>query len=974
MREQAKRNGRRARLAHNARGFSPRVALFTCFAAGLPAAPPPQTDAFEQADRRYQQAFYELAIESYEKAVGGNPDPAVLLRADVGVARCLLALGRPAEALTRLSAEPPAGPPPPHADADAHADRLTVRGAALAAVGQYDAALAEFRAALTLRPGRAEPAARAAEILADLGRRDDALRLLAPYAAAKPTNLPDDAAERTWLARAMLAAAALQPDEDTPQRVRTVLHRVLQPMFDSRHRDRWLPRLAAAELLADKHNLSEAQADFEALLRLNPRVADAYVGLARVAARRGETAAADQHLLKALTLNPAHAPALRTLAELRLGDGQPQEALAAADKLLAVNPCDLEALALASAACTALGRDDDARGYVERAAAVNPRSPAVESTLGRARLAARRLDEAQRHFEAAVEYDPVQPRHRIDLGDLLMLRGDEAAAGETLRAARRLDPYNQRLINLVNLLADIERLATHETEHFVIRYDPRETLIPRFVPDVLENAHAELTARFEFEPPRRTLVEVFPTHGQFSTRISGRPWVATVGASTGPVIAVVSPAARRPSAYPWAACLRHEYSHTLTIGKSAGRISRWLTEGLAESLPGTTVEWEQRVALADLVRTNQLAPPHEIDRRFFGHAAAVQQAYAQARVMAQFLTEKWGASAVNRLLRACAETPTESAAMRAALQIDADEFYADFRAWLMRQLDAWGFPRQPHPDPKALSDRIAADPRDADALGMLADTRRVAGDETDAARLAAAALEIDERQVDALRTLALLPPSLVGPPTQESEQDQVTRLVERVDALLELAPDDPVILVMAADLAARLQRSADAVELFHRALARSPDCTPAHAALARMFLASGDTEGAYPHLVAWTHGEAGSIEPLLSLAEIARSTGNLQRATECVRRALAIDLFNPDLHRRLGALLTERNESAEAIERLLYAAQSLQTDESIWADLATNYAALGRRAEAVAAAEKAISLNADSRAQAILEALGGGAP
>ncbi len=969
MREQGTGKREAGRIARPVRAAVLAAAAIAAAAADRRA----DGDAFEQADRRYQQSFYQLAIESYERAAGEAGADAVEARrrATAGVARCLIEMGRPGDALARLDA---LGAAPAAIQSAIDADLLTARGAALAAVGAYEEAVSCFRAVLKTDARRVEAAARAGAILVAIGRREEALSVVEPVAGMKAAAWPDDAAGRAWLARAMLIALDLKPGEDAPQRTRTILHRVLQPMYESRHRDRWLARLVGAELLADKHNLIEAGADFDAVLRMNPRAADAHVGRALVAARRGETDAAEAALLKALELNPAHAGALRGLADVRLGQCRAQQALAAADRLLAVNPRDLEALALASAACTQLGRDDAAQSYLERAAAVNPRSAVVEGTLGRALLAMRRLDEAQRRFEAAVEFDPGEARHAIELGDLLMMRGEERAAGEALRKARKLDPYNQRLINLVNLLADIERLATLEIEHFILRYDPREALIPRFVPPVLERAYADATALFDHRPPGKTLIEVFPTHGQFSTRISGRPWVATVGASTGPVIAVVSPAARRPTSYPWADCLRHEFIHTVTLGKSRGRISRWLTEGLAVLHQGSGLEWDECVTAHDLYRTRELASVEEIDARFVGRAAGVQRAYGQARLMADFVTQRWGQPAVNRLIEACATAPNESAALREVLGLDAGEFLVAFDEWLGRQVKEWGFPERRYPGSAALADRVAANAGDADALGMLAETRRVQGEEAEAARLAESALGIDERQPDALRAAVLLPPAGVGPPTQQEEQERVARLVQRADALLEIARDDPAVLAQAADLAVRMQRPNDAVELYQAALARCAHCTPAHAALARMYLAANDAEGAYPHLASWANGDRGSIEPLLRLAELALSAGNAERAEACIRRAIEIDLFNVDLHRRLGAILTARKEPAAAVEALEYAVQTLSKDEAVWADLAANYAALGRRNEAIAAAEKAIALNADSRAQEILQAEQGGVP
>ena len=135
-----------------------------------------------------------------------------------------------------------------------------------------------------------------------------------------------------------------------------------------------------------------------------------------------------------------------------------------------------------------------------------------------------------------------------------LVRGEEARAVEALKKARGVDPYNARIVELLNMLYDLEAMERVETEHFVLRYESDEDrLIALVVPQVLEDCYSDITSIFKgYAPLRKTLVEIFPRKSQFAVRVSGRPWISTVGASTGPGIAMVSPRQDAEGMLAWA--------------------------------------------------------------------------------------------------------------------------------------------------------------------------------------------------------------------------------------------------------------------------------------------------------------------------------------------------------------------------------------------------------------------------------------
>ena len=56
----------------------------------------------------------------------------------------------------------------------------------------------------------------------------------------------------------------------------------------------------------------------------------------------------------------------------------------------------------------------------------------------------------------------------------------------------------------------------------------------------LEEIHKELKAQFNYQPEQPILIEVFHKHELFSGRVVAMPDLHTIGACTGPLVAMVS--------------------------------------------------------------------------------------------------------------------------------------------------------------------------------------------------------------------------------------------------------------------------------------------------------------------------------------------------------------------------------------------------------------------------------------------------
>ena len=149
-------------------------------------------------------------------------------------------------------------------------------------------------------------------------------------------------------------------------------------------------------------------------------------------------------------------------------------------------------------------------------------------------------------------------------------------------------------------------------------------------------------------------IEVFPTHDAFSVRTTGSPWIGTVGASTGRVIAMVAPRNGKHTmgAYNWAQVLRHEFTHTVSLSATDNRIAHWMTEGLAVLAEEGPLRWDWVPMLYRAVKTGELFSMDELTWAFVRPKKPHHRslAYAQSAWVCQYIEEKWGHDAILRMM------------------------------------------------------------------------------------------------------------------------------------------------------------------------------------------------------------------------------------------------------------------------------------------------------------------------------------
>ena len=480
----------------------------------------------------------------------------------------------------------------------------------------------------------------------------------------------------------------------------------------------------------------------------------------------------------------------------------------------------------------------------------------------------------------------------------------------------------------------------------------RDAAMAPYMVGYLESICQEVCFDYQVELEDKTIVEVFPTHAQFGVRITGRPWIHTIGACTGRVIAMDAP---RPSSgfgrhFNWANVLRHEFTHTVTLAATENRIPHWYTEGLAVSQEDMPAAWPWKQLLAGALREDRMFTLRTIDWGFIRPERPTdrQLAYAQSEWMVEYIVARYGYAAIGKLIKAYGRGLAQENVFREVLGISPEHFDPlPSRVWL-----------------KAM--RLLR-PDDVGVHTALAESLLLAGEVEPATESALRAVKLDPNNAGALEILCRL--VLIS---LEHEQDKERRLaIERhagnwVGRLLALDASSPAGLKLAAGSALDQGREDEARTLYRRLKIRCPADPVSYRRLAALALENGEEDEALGNLIDLWSYDADDAEIAMQIAALLAKQNKDREALVWLERALHVDPYRTDLHERLGALYSRFNrwEDAAVEYEVLSGLEPKRAEHP--ARLAWCYSRLGQPAEAKEAARRAVRLDPQSPARSLL--------
>ncbi|GAB1343993.1 tetratricopeptide repeat protein [Gemmatimonas sp.] len=450
------------------------------------------------------------------------------------------------------------------------------------------------------------------------------------------------------------------------------------------------PQRRIGFLFLEKYNAPEARASFELVLRRAGSDADALLGLAQVEEFEGKDSALST-ARRALTAAPASPRILSYVARLHLDAEAFDSANTLAERAIRADSTHLDAWAVLGASAWLNGDSSTFARALRAARAVQPRPAVFYTALAEAAVRQRRYADAVRLAGEAVQLDSGYAHALGVLGTNQLRLGDMAGGRASVERAFALDPFNLWHKNTLDLLDKMRTFRTIRQGRFevVAPADDAELLALYIVP-LLERAYDSLSVRYNYRAPTPVRLEFFRQHADFSVRTVGLLGLGALGVSFGSVLAMDTPNARDRGSFNWGSTAWHELTHAFTLGASAHRVPRWLSEGLSvleerranigwgarTTLPWMLAYRAGRVQKASTLNDGFMRPRYPEETSF---------SYYQASLFCEWVEVSKGAQALPAMLTAYrdgADTPT---AMQRVLGLSMAQVDAQFDAWLKRR-------------------------------------------------------------------------------------------------------------------------------------------------------------------------------------------------------------------------------------------------------------------------------------------------
>jgi predicted Zn-dependent protease len=650
---------------------------------------------FDKAKQQVWTGRYKLALQNLYsiKHTDKGTDPASYASLK---AEALIAVGREDEALTVLSAP-------------AVADALQVqldRAVLLAQMGKTRDGIALLKEILKAHPDSIRAhyeLGRWSETMDDFATAKEAYEwFVAPpqdYLTQwqlKGERLFTRAEDATSVGLALDRWATLNDKyELIPDLHQTILDFFVKS-YDVIDRAYWPAHVASARYYLSHDDSANAQQELQAALRQNPNSIDALDLMGEIAVSHFDFNTADAVVDAIRAENPQSIVAELVETRNLLRQREPKEAAIVIKRVLARQPDLIEARGLLAATEALQLHDEATKKLLADVDRIAPTDAGAYLEVAEQLAAMRQYPRAAAIYQIAITRAPWWSNARNGLGLLYTQSGDEDMARVTLDAAHKIDPFDVETTNYLRLLDDMKAFAHKESAHFIVVYDAKkDPMIGEYFNDYMESVYAEVTSEYRTEPAQKTIIEVFPTHDAFSVRTTGSPWIGTVGASTGRVIALVTPRSgeNTQGAFNWAQVLRHEFTHTVTLAATDNRISHWMTEGLAVYEEHSGLQWAWVPMMYHAVTKNELFDMDELTWMFVRpkKPSDRQMAYAESYWVCTYIENKYGHEAILKMLAEFKKGGLQEDVFPKILGRTQDEFFSDFKAWCAKQVAGWGY-------------------------------------------------------------------------------------------------------------------------------------------------------------------------------------------------------------------------------------------------------------------------------------------
>lgn len=876
-------------------------------------------ESFVEADRLRLTGRYAEAGDFYDRLSKIDAP-----RATLGRAACLAAKGNEVDAEKLVLAAFAAHP--------ASASLSAQLGWYAFQRGDYALASQRVEKALQLDDGNLMARWISAEqkrVSGELTKAEQEYQWFVRFYRQRPNNL--DAESMHWIGLAMSQLARWNRNSDQF----SFLVNDLYPVAFKENKNFWPARLESAILLAEKYNFADATTELNAALAINPNASEVHAWRAALALKTFDLEATRIALERAFAINPRLLVAHQLKADSLLADTRPADAMEVLEAALKLNPVDEETLGRLAAtfgAMDGISTATDETRMGKLMLAVQERNPCCGcfySSLAAGFELLRKYPQAAKFYEEARRRMPQLIHVSGELGMLQMRLGNEVEGSQILATAFEDDPFNVRVKNMLEVLDVLNDYAVLETDHFVIRFDRgRDELLAKFAAKYLEEeVYPEITQRLGYAPAGKSLFEIFNRakntggHGWFSARMVGLPFIGTVGACAGKIVALASPN-DLPKKYDWARVLRHEFVHVVNLQQTDFNIPHWFTEALAVSNEEQPRPPEWMTLLAKRLRANDVFHLDNINHGFARPKSGDDWtlAYCQAALYADYMSLTYGADATTKMLNAYSDRLSTRAALQRCFQVPQAEFEKGYRNFLeKRVVDVSRDQEALELNPAELQKIERIESKNPSQLAKLAYNYLLQNNNQKARRFADQCREMDQKNQLAAYVLARLRLSI-------GDNDQALSLLR--ETLNQDAPQEQALSLLAA-LAQKQGDSQQATRYLQLGAEKFPQSERWLKSLVRLYLEQEDTPRLREILTKLVTIDGENPTYVKKLAQLAIASEDWDAAKHWSTRAIHLDVQDADAHAWLGMALARKSKYASANEHF-EAALRIEPRQADW--------------------------------------------
>ncbi|MFP6610866.1 MAG: tetratricopeptide repeat protein [Pirellulales bacterium] len=941
-----------------ARSQSILIKLFVALLCAGPAAARGQAAKPGQARQLFLTGKYAEAREVYTAQKGS-------FDAELGIARCDIATGKYKEAIERLRKLV--------AKEKVSATAAGILADLALSRGDYDAAKKWADAALEIDENQTAARWVKAEMHRLSGHIDEAENaykwFIDFYNATDELTDPDEL-QRIGAAAAQFARWNRVHDQFD------FLVNELYPDILSQEKNYWRAHLEAGRLFLEKHNQAAAEKEFQAALKINPQAAEVHAAIAELALEKYELEKVRAAIGRAQKINPHLLAARQLEADVELANFQPAKAektLTAALKLNPVAETTLGRLAAVRGCVDGLDRPVPGSrigALIDDVTGRNPHAGGFYEALADSLDALRRYPQAAYYYREAIRVMPKLTAAYGNLGMVQMRLGEEKEARAQLEKAFEVDFGNVRIKNSLEVLEVLDSYETLETEHFLVRFDPKHDKIQaRYIASYLEEVYPAVCEQLGYYPKEKSLFEVFNKarntggHGWFSARMVGLPHIHTIGACAGKMVAMVSPSAMDQK-FNWARVVKHEFVHVVNLQQTNFTIPHWFTEALAVYNEGYPRPQSWNQMLTRRVPVGKSFNLDTINLGFIRPSSSEdwQMAYCQAELYAQYMLEQFGEDALAKMLAGYADNLDTPAAIQRGFGVTTDEFEKGYTKFVEKVVGDLA------PASEAVAEKsfvelekaVEDDPENADSMAQLAMEylRRKAYPK--AGSLAGKALKINPKHQASIYVQVRLQ-MLIG------DNDGV---VEKLEKALDRDAPQENLLQLLAGLKYKAKQFSEAAELYELGRDKFSANDKWIKLLARVYIKSGESGKLTPILTSMAEADADDLTVRKKLSQIAVAAEDYAAAAKWSNQALQIDVLDFDTHLTLAQVAVEMKEYDQAIKEYDIAIELKPKQLGLRFALADACVEAGQKEKAIGALEELLQLDPDyPGADVLLESL-----